>query len=199
MGILVARSFWVARNLDVYKFLRNAGPGFSFILRNNVLAFVLAWGFVHEIHLWGWWDQRVLSIPIAFGFDAVSVIKKTKMCDVWSGKGSLVWGGGHWATVWVWNGGRRSVTARCLRLCFHILCTTASRKLPRHLLPAQAWSGLQTALLILTKESVCCPASDLKSLGYFKICLSIHMVLCCLLCCCGRNEGIEVCIYLFLM
>jgi hypothetical protein len=42
MGILVARSFWVARNLDVYKFLRNAGPGFSFILRNNVLAFVLA-------------------------------------------------------------------------------------------------------------------------------------------------------------
>jgi hypothetical protein len=36
-------------------------------------------------------------------------------------------------------------------------------------------------------------------LGYFKICLSIHMVLCCLLCCCGRNEGIEVCIYLFLM
>jgi hypothetical protein len=109
------------------------------------------------------------------------------------------WWGGYWATVWVWNGDRRSVTARCLRLCFHILCTTASRKLRRLLLPAQAWSGLQTALLILTKESVCCPASDLKSLGYFKICLSIPMVLCCLLCCCGRNEGIEVCIYLFLM
>jgi len=42
MGILVARSFWVARNLDVYKFLRNVGRGFSLILGNNVLACVLA-------------------------------------------------------------------------------------------------------------------------------------------------------------
>jgi hypothetical protein len=42
IGILVARSFRVARNLDVYKFLRNVGPGFSFILGNNVLDFVLA-------------------------------------------------------------------------------------------------------------------------------------------------------------